>query len=346
MSDYPHDNNCECADDDFNGDGKIDFADWIIFSKWIEHGKPGIKKLREIMKEFSENPENKRIRSSASLIPVKIPRTTNADYEESNSCVSTKDLAIYHAYSDWGATGDRPEPTPNTLSAHINSLSNPKLNYSQFGNYNLKHIPLKKCKPVCRDALHFEHRCEDSQFVIDVENTSNAKVRLDYYKWKIDWECGTPVEETLDVAPWENLQPSNAIWTDCEGKLWLRANSSGTVKYNGCPGTCTPTPTPTSTPTPTPTPTPTYTPTPTPTYTPTHTPTHSPTHTSTHSPTHTLPTHQPTHQHILQPTHQLIHQLTLQLILQRVNLKVGHLNLPVVAIQIKQAHGELGTMKV
>ena len=40
MSDYPHDNNCECADDDFNGDGKIDFADWIIFSKWIEHGKP------------------------------------------------------------------------------------------------------------------------------------------------------------------------------------------------------------------------------------------------------------------------------------------------------------------
>ena len=261
MSDYPHDNNCECADDDFNGDGIIDFSDWIIFSQWMENGKPDIKRLKEIMEEFSANPENKRIVSSSSLIPVKIPRTTNADYEEVNSCVSDKDLAIYYAYSDWGASGGRDEPTPAQLSAHINSLDDPKLKYTKFGNFNLKHIPLKKCKPVCRTALVFENRCENNQIIIDVENTSNAKVRLDYFKWSINWECGEPIVDTLDQVPWENLQPSNAIWTDCESKQWLRAGAKGTVKYDGCMCTNTPTPTPTQTTTDTPpSPTPTDTP--------------------------------------------------------------------------------------
>jgi len=243
-TDYPHDNNCECADDDFNGDGKIDFVDWIIFSQWIVHGKPGIKKLKLIMEDFVENPENELVVGSSPhlFVPVKIPKMTNADYEEKNTCVTSKDLAIYYAYSDWGADGERPEPDEQTLSDHINELDDPILGYSSYGNFNLKHIPLKTCKPVCNTALSIYNYCEDNSLKIEVTNNSNAKVRLDYYKWAIRLQCKETKKEQLNEVGWATKTPSNAIWTDCEGKLWLRAGGVLTVSYAGCG--CSPNPNP------------------------------------------------------------------------------------------------------
>ena len=46
---------------------KIDFADWVIFAKWIEFGRPHIKKFQQLMTEFAEDPANEKLASNSSF---------------------------------------------------------------------------------------------------------------------------------------------------------------------------------------------------------------------------------------------------------------------------------------